>query len=67
MVDEGCNRKNPVDDDSNMTRQKSVTPVFQAVEISCKNVFMGLLICILIACQFQRFSNTTFSIKADGF
>ena len=67
IVDEGCDSKHPVNDDADMTRQKSVAPVFQAIEISCKNVFMGLFICILIACQLECFSNTTFSIKADGF
>ena len=63
----GFDSKHPVNDDADMTRQKSVAPVFQAIEISCKNVFMGLFICILIACQLECFSNTTFSIKADGF
>ena len=67
MVDEGCNSKNPINDDSNMSRQKSVAPVLQAVEISCKNIFMCLFICILISCQLQCFSDTTLSIKADGF
>ena len=36
IADEGCNSKNPVNDDSDMTCQESIAPVLQAVEISWK-------------------------------
>ena len=67
MVDEGFDSKHPVNDDGDMTRQKSVAPVFQAIEIYCKNIFKGLFICNLIECQLECFTNTTFWIRVDGF
>ena len=66
MVNEGGDGECPIDDDSDVPCQKSVAPVLQPIEVSSKNVFVGLLVGVLITSEFQRLSDAAFPVETNG-